>query len=46
MVCTSIFLAILPILNVLLLITGFKIYHNVIELKDRAEAYVNREVVD
>ena len=46
MTFTSIFLAILPILNVLLLITGFKIYHSVIELGDRAEAYVNREVVD
>ena len=46
MIFTSIFLAILPILNVLLLITGFKIYRSVIELGDRAEAYVNREVVD
>ena len=46
MTFTSIFLAILPILNVLLLATGFKIYHSVIELSDRAEAYVNREVVD
>ena len=46
MTFTSIFLAILPILNVLLLITGFKIYRSVIELGDRAEAYVNREVVD
>ena len=46
MIFTSIFLAILPILNVLLLITGFKIYRSVIELGDRAEAYVNREVVN
>ena len=46
MIFTSIFLAILPILNVLLLVTGFKIYRSVIELGDRAEAYVNREVVD
>ena len=46
MTFTSIFLAILPILNVLLLVTGFKIYRSVIELGDRAEAYVNREVVN
>ena len=46
MIFTSIFLAILPILNVLLLVTGFKIYRSVIELGDRAEAYVNREVVN
>ena len=46
MTFTSIFLAILPILNALLLVTGFKIYRSVIELGDRAEAYVNREVVD
>ena len=46
MTFTSIFLAILPILNVLLLITGFKIYRSVIELGDRAEAYIRREVVN
>ena len=46
MIFTSIFLAILPILNVLLLITGFKIYHSVIELSDRAEKYINNEVAD
>ena len=46
MTFTSIFLAILPILNVLLLITGFKIYHSVIELSNRAEKYINNEVVD
>ena len=46
MTFTSIFLAILPILNVLLLITGFKIYHSVIELSDRAEKYINNEVAD
>ena len=46
MIFTSIFLAILPILNVLLLVTGVKIYRSVIELGDRAEAYVNREVVN
>ena len=46
MTFTSIFLAILPILNVLLLIIGFKIYHNVIELSDRAEKYINNEVAD
>ena len=46
MTFTSIFLAILPILNILLLITGFKIYHSVIELSDRAEAYISREAVN
>ena len=46
MIFTSIFLAILPILNVLLLIVGFKIYHSVIELSNRAEKYINNEVVD
>ena len=46
MTFTSIFLAILPILNVLLLVTGFKIYRSVIELGDRAEAYISREVVN
>ena len=46
MIFTSIFLAILPILNVLLLVTGFKIYRSVIELGDRAEAYISREVVN
>ena len=46
MIFTSIFLAILPILNVLLLIAGFKIYHSVIELSNRAEKYINNEVVD
>ena len=46
MTFTSIFLAILPILNVLLLIIGFKIHHSVIELSDRAEKYINNEVTD
>ena len=46
MTFTSIFLAILPILNVLLLIVGFKRYHSVIELSNRAEAYISREVAD
>ena len=46
MTFTSIFLSILPILNVLLLIVGFKIYHSVIELSNRAEKYINNEVVD
>ena len=41
MTFTSIFLAILPILNVLLLITGSKIYHRVIELSNIAEKYIN-----
>ena len=47
MTFTSIFLAILPMLNVLLLIVGFKIYHSVIELSDRADKYyINNGVVD
>ena len=46
MIFTSIFLAILPILNILLLVTGFKIYRSVIELGDRAEAYISREAVN
>ena len=46
MTFTSIFLAILPILNVLLLIVGFKIYHSVIELSNRAEKYINNEVAE
>ena len=46
MTFTSIFLAILPILNVLLLIVGFKIYHSVIELSNRAEKYINNEVAN
>ena len=46
MTFTSIFLAILPILNVLLLIVGFKIYHSVIELNKKEEKYINNEVAD
>ena len=46
MTFTSIFLAILPILNVLLVIVGFKIYHSVIELSGRAEKYINNEVAN
>ena len=38
--------SIIPILNIVLLVEEFKIYHGVFELYDRAEAYVNREVVD
>ena len=46
MTFTWICLAILPILNVSLLVTGFKIYRSVIELGDRAEAYISREAVN
>ena len=42
----SVLPSIIPILNIVLLIEEFKIYHGVVELYDRAEAYVNREVVD
>ena len=38
--------SIIPILNIVLLVEEFKIYHGVFELYDRAEAYVNREVVN
>ena len=38
--------SIIPILNIVLLVEEFKIYRGVVELHNRAEAYVNREVVD
>ena len=46
MTIISVLLSIIPILNIVLLVEEFKIYHGVVELYDRAEAYVNREVVD
>ena len=46
MTIISVLPSIIPILNVVLLVEEFKIYHGVVELQDRAEAYVNREVVD
>ena len=42
----SVLPSIIPILNIVLLVEEFKIYHGAVELYDRAEAYVNREVVD
>ena len=46
MTIISVLPSIIPILNIVLLVEEFKIYHGVIELNDRAEAYVNREVVN
>ena len=46
MTIISILPSIIPILNIVLLVEEFKIYRGVVELHDRAEAYVNREVVD
>ena len=46
MTIISVLPSIIPILNIVLLVEEFKIYHGVAELYDRAEAYVNREVVD
>ena len=46
MTIISILPSIIPILNIVLLVEEFKIYHGVVKLYDRAEAYVNREVVD
>ena len=45
MTIISILPSIIPILNIVLLVEEFKIYRGVMELGDRAEAYVNREVV-
>ena len=42
----SVLPSIIPILNIVLLVEEFKIYHGVVKLYDRAEAYVNREVVN
>ena len=46
MTIISVLPSIISILNIVLLVEEFKIYHGVFELYDRAEAYVNREVVD
>ena len=46
MTIISVLPSIIPILNIVLLVEEFKIYHGVVELYGRAEAYVNREVVD
>ena len=46
MTIISVLPSIIPILNIVLLVEEFKIYHGVFELHDRAEAYINREVVD
>ena len=46
MTIISVLPSIIPILNIVLLVEEFKIYHGVVELHDRAEAYVNREVVN
>ena len=46
MTIISVLPSIIPILNIVLLVEEFKIYHGVVELYDRAEVYVNREVVD
>ena len=45
MTIISVLPSIIPILNIVLLVEEFKIYRGVMELGDRAEAYVNREVV-
>ena len=46
MTIISVLPSIIPILNIVLLVEEFKIYHGVVELHDRTEAYVNREVVN
>ena len=46
MTIISVLPSIIPILNIILLVEEFKIHHGVIELNDRAEAYVNGEVVN
>ena len=46
MTIISVLLSIIPILNIVLLVEEFKIYHGVVELYDRAEAYISREVVN
>ena len=46
MTIISVLPSIIPILNIVLLVEEFKIYRGVVELHDRAEAYVNREAVD
>lgn len=46
MTIISVLPSIIPILNIVLFVEEFKMYHGVVKLYDRAEAYVNREVVD
>ena len=46
MTIISVLPSIIPILNIVLLVEEFKIYRGVVELHNRAEAYVNREVVN
>ena len=46
MTIISVLPSIIPILNIVLLVEEFKIYHGIVELYARAEAYVNREVVN
>ena len=46
MTVISVLPSIIPILNIVLLVEEFNIYHGVVKLYGRAEAYVNREVVD
>ena len=46
MTIISVLPSIIPILNIVLLVEEFKICRGVVELHDRAEVYVNREVVD
>lgn len=46
MTIISVLPSIIPILNIVLLVEEFKVYRGVVKLYDRAEAYVNREVVD
>lgn len=42
----SVLPSIIPILNIILLVEEFKIYHGVVKLYDRAEAYISREAVN
>ena len=46
MTIISVLPSIIPILNIILLVEEFKIHHGVVELYDRAEAYISREVVN
>ena len=46
MTIISVLPSIIPILNIVLLVEEFKIYHGVVELYDRAEAYISREAVN
>lgn len=46
MTIISVLPSIIPILNIVLLVEEFKIYHGVVKLYDRAEAYISREAVN